>query len=158
MNSLNLNLKSFLKIFLVSSVPLVAWSSCRPNNLKPSIKTFTILCIGLFIFGLGESILVVSQYGVTPWTVLAEGFAKKINIGIGLSTFIVSVIVLFLWLPIKLKPGLGTLMNIFIIAMTMGGTIPFLYFLNDFFNGLFLSFLGTFLVGLGSGIYLIANL
>jgi hypothetical protein len=77
MNSLNLNLKSFLKIFLVSSVPLVAWSSCRPNNLKPSIKTFTILCIGLFIFGLGESILVVSQYGVTPWTVLAEGFAKK---------------------------------------------------------------------------------
>ena len=158
MNFLNLNLKSFLKIFLVSSVPLVSWSSSKPNNLKPSIKTFTILCMGLFIFGLGESILVVSQYGVTPWTVLAEGFAKKIDIGIGLSTFIVSVIVLFLWLPLKLKPGLGTVMNIFIIAMTMGSTIPFLYFLNNFFNGLFLSFLGTFIVGFGSGIYLIANL
>ena len=91
MNSLNLNLKSFLKIFLVSSVPLVAWSSSKPNNLKPSIKTFTILCIGLFIFGLGESILVVSQYGVTPWTVLAEGFAKKIDVGIGLSTFIFDI-------------------------------------------------------------------
>ena len=39
MNSLNLNLKSFLKIFLVSSVPLVAWSSSRTNNLKPSIKS-----------------------------------------------------------------------------------------------------------------------
>ena len=158
MNFLNLNLKPLLKIILIRSIPLVSWSSSKPNNLKPSIKTFTILCIGLFIFGLGESILVVSQYGVTPWTVLAEGFAKKIDIGIGLSTCIVSVIVLFLWLPLKLKPGLGTVMNIFIIAMTMGGTIPFLHFLNDFFNGLFLSFLGTFLIGFGSGIYLIANL
>ena len=112
----------------------------------------------MFIFGLGESVLVVSEYGVTPWTVLAEGVAKKIDIGIGLSTFIISCIVLIFWLPLKLKPGFGTLMNILIIAMTMGGAIPFLYFLNDFFDGLFLSFLGTMLVGFGSGIYLIANL
>ena len=158
MNFLNFNLKSFFNIFLVSSVPLVSWSSSKPNNLKPTTKTFIFLCLGLFIFGLGESILVVSQYGVTPWTVLAEGIAKKIDVGIGLSTFIVSVFVLILWLPLNLKPGLGTVMNIIIIAMTMGGTIPLLYFLNNFFNGLFLSFLGTFLVGFGSGIYLIANL
>ena len=154
----NLSLKSISKIFLISSVPLVSWSSIKPNNFKPKFKTFFFLCLGLFIFGLGESVLVVSEYGVTPWTVLAEGVAKKINIGIGLSTFIISCIVLIFWLPLKLKPGFGTLMNILIIAMTMGGTIPFLYFLNDFFNGLFLSFLGTMLVGFGSGIYLIANL
>ena len=154
----NLSLKSISKIFLISSVPLVSWSSIKPNNFKPKFKTFFFLCLGLFIFGLGESVLVVSEYGVTPWTVLAEGVAKKIDIGIGLSTFIISCIVLIFWLPLKLKPGFGTLMNILIIAMTMGGAIPFLYFLNDFFNGLFLSFLGTMLVGFGSGIYLIANL
>ena len=154
----NLSLKSISKIFLISSVPLVSWSSIKPNNFKPKFKTFFFLCLGLFIFGLGESVLVVSDYGVTPWTVLAEGVAKKIDIGIGLSTFIISCIVLIFWLPLKLKPGFGTLMNILIIAMTMGGTIPFLYFLNDFFNGLYLSFLGTMLVGFGSGIYLIANL
>ena len=153
-----LSLKSISKIFLVSSVPLVSWSSIKPNDFKPKLKTFFFLCLGLFIFGLGESVLVVSEYGVTPWTVLAEGVAKKIDIGIGFSTFIISCIVLIFWLPLKLKPGFGTLMNILIIAMTMGGTIPFLYFLNDFFNGLFLSFLGTMLVGFGSGIYLIANL
>ena len=154
----NLSLKSISKIFLISSVPLVSWSSIKPNNFKPKFKTFFFLCLGLFIFGLGESVLIVSDYGVTPWTVLAEGVAKKIDIGIGLSTFIISCIVLIFWLPLKLKPGFGTLMNILIIAMTMGGTIPFLYFLNDFFNGLILSFLGTMLVGFGSGIYLIANL
>ena len=153
-----LSLKSISKIFLISSVPIVSWSSVKPNNFNPNFKTFFFLCLGLFIFGLGESVLVVSEYGVTPWTVLAEGVAKKIGIGIGSSTFIISCIVLIFWLPLKLKPGFGTLMNILIIAMTMGGAIPFLYFLNDFFNGLFLSFFGTMLVGFGSGIYLIANL
>jgi uncharacterized membrane protein YczE len=158
MKIFNYDLKSLSKIFLISSVPITSWSAPRPNILLPKFETFFFLCLGLFLFGLGESILVISQNGVTPWTVLAEGVAKKINIGIGLSTFIISCIVLIFWLPLKLKPGLGTIMNIIIIAVTMGGTIPFLYFLNHFFNPIFLSFFGTLLVGFGSGIYLIANL
>jgi uncharacterized membrane protein YczE len=158
MKIFNFDLKSLSKIFLISSVPITSWSAPRTNTFLPKLETFFFLCLGLFIFGLGESILVISQNGVTPWTVLAEGVAKKVDIGIGLSTFLISCIVLVFWLPLKLKPGLGTIMNIFIIALTMGGTIPFLYFLNKFFNPIFLSFFGTFLVGFGSGIYLIANL
>ena len=146
------------RAFTISSVPITSWSSQKPNIIVPKFETFLFLCLGLFLFGLGESILVVSQNGVTPWTVLAEGVAKKVNIGIGLSTFIISCIVLVFWIPLKLKPGLGTIMNIIIIALTMGGTIPFLYFLNEFLNPIFLSFFGTLLVGFGSGIYLIANL
>ena len=146
------------RAFTISSVPITSWSSQKPNIIIPKFETFLFLCLGLFLFGLGESILVVSQNGVTPWTVLAEGVAKKVNIGIGLSTFIISCIVLVFWIPLKLKPGLGTIMNIIIIALTMGGTIPFLYFLNEFLNPTFLSFFGTLLVGFGSGIYLIANL
>ena len=146
------------RAFTITSVPITSWSSQKPNIIVPKFETFLFLCLGLFLFGLGESILVVSQNGVTPWTVLAEGVAKKVNIGIGLSTFIISCFVLVFWIPLKLKPGLGTIMNIIIIALTMGGTIPFLYFLNDFFNPTFLSFFGTLLVGFGSGIYLIANL
>lgn len=102
--------------------------------------------------------MVVSEYGVTPWTVLAEGVAKKINIGIGLSTFLISVVVFALWIPLKLKPGIGTIMNILIIALTMGISIPLLSFLNNILNGLTLVVLGTLFVGFGSGIYLIANL
>ena len=158
MKIFNYDLKSLSKIFLISSVPITSWSAPRPNIFLPKFQTFFFLCLGLFLFGLGESILVISLNGVTPWTVLAEGVAKKVNIGIGLSTFIISCIVLIFWLPLKLKPGLGTIMNIIIIALTMGVTIPFLYFLNHFFNPIFLSFFGTLLVGLGSGIYLIANL
>jgi uncharacterized membrane protein YczE len=158
MNSISAYLKPISKIFLISSIPRTSWSALDTEFFRPKIKTFFLLCFGLFIFGLGESVLVVSNNGVTPWTVLAEGVANKIDIGIGLSTFIISVLVFLLWIPLKLKPGIGTIMNIVIIAVTMGGAIPYLYFLNEFFNPHFLSFFGTFLVGFGSGIYLIANL
>ena len=152
------NLKPISKIFLITSVPKTTWSSNKPDNVKPKLETFFFLCFGLFLFGLGESILVISQNGVTPWTVLAEGIARKFDIGVGLSTFYVSCAVLILWFPLKLKPGLGTIMNIIIIALTMGGLIPLIQFLNEIFNPLILSVLGTFTVAFGSGIYLIANL
>ena len=146
------------KAFFIRSVPITSWSARKSDIIFPKFRTFFFLCLGLFLFGLGESVLVVSLNGVTPWTVLAEGVAKKVNIGIGLSTFIISCIVLIFWIPLKLKPGLGTIMNIIIIALTMGAAIPFLYFLNEIFSPTFLSFFGTWLVGFGSGIYLISNL
>ena len=158
MNLIKSYLKLLSKIFLITSVPQTSWSAQEKDFFRPKIKTLSLLCLGLFIFGLGESVLVVSNNGVTPWTVLAEGVARKIEIGIGFSTFIISVLVFLLWMPLKLRPGIGTIMNILIIAMTMGGAIPYLYFLNSIFHPLFLSFLGTFLVGFGSGIYLICNL
>ncbi len=152
------NLKPISKIFLITSVPKTTWSSNKPDNFKPKLETFFLLCFGLFLFGLGESILVISQNGVTPWTVLAEGIARESDIGVGLSTFYISCAVLILWFPLKLKPGLGTIMNIIIIALTMGGLIPLIQFLNEIFNPFILSVLGTFIVAFGSGIYLIANL
>ena len=152
------NLKPISKIFLITSVPKTTWSSNEPDNVKPKLETFFFLCFGLILFGLGESILVISQNGVTPWTALAEGISRKFDIGVGLSTFYISCAVLILWFPLKLKPGLGTIMNIIIIALTMGGLIPLIQFLNEIFNPLILSVLGTFIVAFGSGIYLIANL
>ena len=119
MKIFNYDLKLFLKIFLISSVPVTSWSAPKPNIFFPKIETFFFLCLGLFLFGLGESILVISQNGVTPWTVLAEGVANKINIGIGLSTFIVSCIVLIFWVPLKLKPGLGTIMTVSYTHLTL---------------------------------------
>ena len=129
------------KVFLIRSVPITSWSFSKPNIIVPKIVTFIPFCFGLFLFGVGESILIVSQNGVTPWTVLAEGIAKKINIGVGLSTFIVSSIVLIFWLPLKLKPGLGTIMNIIIIALTMGVIIPIIGNIDKFINPIFFIFL-----------------
>ena len=147
---------NFLKI---KNVPTVKWSSDRPLNFKPRIKTLFYLVLGLVIFGFGESLLIHSMIGLSPWLVLAEGIAINLNWSIGFATFACSVVVLLMWLPLKQQPGVGTILNIIIIA----GTIDMSMYLFDFsitsyFTNLLVSFLGVILVGLGSGIYLIANL
>jgi len=147
-------------IFLsIKNVPKTNWSSGTPLNFKPKLKTFILLCLGLSLFGFGESLLIHSTIGVSPWTVLAEGLSLKLHWSIGFATFIVSVLVLSAWIFLKQKPGLGTLLNIIIIA----GMIDLSLFLFDFSTNNFLlnvltGILGVLFVGLGSGIYLIANL
>ena len=147
---------NFLKI---KNVPTVKWSSDRPLNFKPRIKTLFYLVLGLAIFGFGESLLIHSMIGLSPWLVLAEGIAINLNWSIGFATFVCSVGVLLIWLPLKQKPGVGTILNIIIIAGTIDLSMYLFNFsTNSYFTNLILGFLGVILVGLGSGIYLIANL
>ena len=146
----------FLKI---KNIPTVKWSSDHPLNFKPRIKTLFYLVLGLVIFSFGESLLIHSMIGLSPWLVLAEGIAINLNWSIGFATFACSVVILLMWLPLKQQPGVGTILNIIIIA----GTIDMSMYLFDFsttsyFTNLLVSSLGVILVGLGSGIYLIANL
>jgi uncharacterized membrane protein YczE len=147
---------NFLKI---KNVPTVKWSSDRPLNFKPRIKTLFYLVLGLVIFGFGESLLIHSMIGLSPWLVFAEGIAINLNWSIGFATFACSVGVLLIWLPLRQQPGVGTILNIIIIA----GTIDLSIYLFDFstssyFINLIVGSLGVILVGLGSGIYLTANL
>ena len=151
---------SILPEFLrIKNVPAVSWSSDRPLNFKPKIKTLFFLILGLTIFGFGESLLIHSSIGLSPWVVLAEGLAINFNWSIGFAMFVSSVAVLLFWLPLKQQPGVGTILNIIIIA----GTIELSMHLFDFSSDSYLiNFLvgsiGVLVVGLGSGIYLIANL
>jgi len=73
------------------------------------------LISGLWIFGTGEAILIDAGIGVSPWTVLAQGITKQIGTTVGESTFIVSVLVLFLWVPLRETPGIGTILNAILI-------------------------------------------
>ena len=59
-----------------------------------------LLVVGLVIFGVGEALMIASGVGVSPWTVLAQGIANIIGLSVGLSTFVVSVIVLLVWVPL----------------------------------------------------------
>ncbi len=142
----------------IKNIPSKSWSSEKPLTLKPKFTTFLLLCAGLSLFGLGEGLLLVSTTGNSPWSVLAEGLSNILNISIGLSTFIISIIVLGFWFPLKQKPGIGTILNIFIIAAIIDLTL----FLFDppltIFSKYILAVFSVLLVGLGSGIYLIANL
>ena len=146
----------FLKI---KNIPNVSWSSDNPLNLKPKLKTFALLCFGLTIFGFGSSLLIHSKIGNAPWVVLAEGIANQFNWSIGFATFISSIVVLLIWIPLGEKPGIGTIMNILIIATVLDlSTNIFNLTSNLYLVNFFNAFSGVIIVGIGSGIYLIANL
>ena len=145
----------FLKI---KKIPIVSWSSDNSFNFKPKLSTSFFLIFGLAIFGLGEGLLILSTTGNSPWSVLAEGISNTTSISIGTATFFISMSVLFLWIFIKQKPGLGTIFNIIIIAGMIDITLNFFDAPSSILMKYFLAIFSVLLVGLGSGIYLVANL
>jgi len=142
----------------IKNIPRVSWSSDEPLNLKPKISTFLFLCIGLGIFGLGEGLLIISSTGASPWSVLAQGISLNISLSIGVVTFFVSLFALSLWMFFDQKPGIGTILNIFIIAAMIDLSIAFIDVPQSYLAQLVMAVVAVLLVGLGSGIYLIANL
>jgi len=146
---------NFIKI---GEVPKTTWSSEETLNLKPKVKTVFALVIGLILFGFGEALLVTSQIGVSPWTALAQGLSNVTGLGLGLVTFFISVFVLFLWIPLKQKPGIGTILNAVIISLVLHYAVPILPVFEENILRLGQAILGVFITGLGGGIYLIANL
>ena len=139
----------FLKI---KKIPQVFWSSKKPLNLKPKISSLFFLCLGLIIFGFGEGLLIVSNSGASPWSVLAQGISLNVNLSIGLMTFIISITVLIFWIPLKQKPGIGTILNAFIIAIMIDLCIKFVPTPENYFYQIFLGIIAVLTVGLGGGI------
>ena len=146
------------RIFTIKSVPSVSWSSDLPLNTRPRFITLTMLIIGLFLFGLGEAIIIGSGSGVSPWTVLAQGISMRSSLSIGAATFLISISILILWIPLKQTPGIGTILNAIIIASAIDLTLPYLPKPDAFILKLCQASLGILVVGIGSGVYLASNL
>ena len=142
----------------IKNVPKVYWSSKEPLNLKPNLSSLFFLILGLILFGLGEGLLIVSNSGASPWSVLAQGISLNINLSIGTTTFLVSVFVLILWIPLKQKPGIGTILNAIIISIMIDVCIKFVPTPENYLYQIILAVLAVLTVGLGGGIYLVANL
>ena len=142
----------------IKKIPKVSWSSEKPLNLKPKITTFLFLCYGLSLFGIGEGLLLVSYAGASPWSVLAQGISLHIDYSIGLITFFISLFAIFLWVFLSQKLGIGTILNAIIIAVMIDVCLNFVQTPDTFIAKILLAFFSVFLVGLGSGFYLIANL
>ena len=145
----------FLKI---KKIPKVNWSSDKPYNFKPKFSTFFFLCFGLSLFGLGEGLLIVSITGASPWSVLAQGISLNVNLSIGTITLLISIAVLLLWIPLGLKPGMGTIFNALIIALMIDLCIKFIPTPSNYIHQIILAIISVITVGIGGGIYLVSNL
>ena len=145
----------FLKI---KKIPKVNWSSEKPLNFKPKFSTFFFLCFGLSLFGLGEGLLIVSFTGASPWSVLAQGISLNVNLSIGTITLLISIVVLLLWIPLRQKPGMGTILNALIIAIMIDLCIKYVPTPSNYIYQLILAVISVIMVGIGGGIYLVSNL
>ena len=151
-------MKFLISIFTLKKVPILSWSSFDALNLKPKSITLIYLILGLILFGLGETLLITAGVGVSPWTVLAQGISFKTGYSIGLTTFFVSIGVLCLWIPLRQKPGVGTILNTIIVSIVIDVSLPYLPAPELLVFQILQVIIGVVIVGLGSGFYLIANL
>ena len=142
----------------IKKIPKVSWSSEKPLNFKPKISTFIFLCFGLTLFGLGEGLLIVSFTGASPWSVLAQGISLNVDLSIGVITILISVGVLIFWIPLNQRPGIGTILNALIIGLMIDVCIKFVPTPENYISQLLLAIIAVLTVGLGGGIYLVANL
>ena len=126
--------------------------------MKPPLASVVFLIIGLVLFGLGEAMLVTAGVGVSPWTVFAEGMTNVTGWSLGFATFVISVSVLVLWIPLKQTPGMGTILNVIIIALVLEHALPLLPRFETYVANSVLALAGVLVTGFGGAIYLIANL
>ena len=138
------------------TVPITPWTA--KNRWDLSFSRVCILFFGLAIFGLGDSLLIQGNIGNAPWTVLAQGVTRRTDLSIGWATFLISVVVLLIWIPLREKPGFGTLSNIVLIALFIEIGTHIFPEQNNIFSGTLFALLGISLVGFGSAIYITCGL
>lgn len=142
----------------VKSVPNLFWSSPRPLNLQPRFSTLAFLVAGLALFGFGEALILKAMTGLSPWLVLAQGVGNVTGWSVGFATFVISIVVLAIWIPLRQVPGIGTIANAVIIALMIEYTAPFLPTPDLAAMRVAQTVVGTYIVGFGGAMYLISNL
>ena len=147
-----------LRFLQVKGIPVLFWSSPKALTIKPPFMSFVLLIIGLAIFGLGEALLISAGYGVSPWTVFAQGLTTVTGWSIGFATFITSIAVLVLWVPLRQMPGIGTISNAIVIALVLEYILPHLPRFELDALQIAQAVFGILVTGFGGAIYLISNL
>jgi uncharacterized membrane protein YczE len=138
------------------TVPNTPWTAKSRWDLN--FSRVSVLFFGLFLFGLGDSLLIQSTIGNGPWSVLAQGVSDKLTINMGWSTFGISVAVLLLWIPLREKAGFGTLANVVIIATAIQVGVTFFPEQNNYAVGILYCLVGIAMVGFGSALYITCGL
>ena len=153
--------KAFRLLKPSKTIPVTPWRANTTWGLITApyaIPRMMVLIFGLMIFGIGEAFLVVTSLGNSPWIVLSEGISLNSSLNIGESTFLVSVVVLLLWIPLRQKPGFGTLANIVVIAASIELGLLIIPIVDSVYMKYFYVLFGIALVGIGSALYITCGL
>jgi uncharacterized membrane protein YczE len=126
----------------------------RPVFIRRSLQ----LTVGLIGFGVSLALMVRADLGLGPWDVLHQGASRHTGIEIGWIVIAVSVLVLILWIPLRLRPGLGTLANAILVGLSVNAALALLPTTRALAPRLLLLVVGIMANGAATGLYIGARL
>ncbi|CAM5555318.1 membrane protein YczE [Streptomyces chartreusis] len=121
------------------------------------VRRLSQLYIGLTLYGVSSAMLVEAGLGLEPWNVLHQGLAELTGLTIGVVSIIVGATVLLLWIPLRQRPGLGTVSNVFVCGLAMDGTLALLPEAHTLAVRIPLLVAGILLNGAATGLYIAAR-
>lgn len=121
-------------------------------------KRFLVLNLGLFVYGIGIAMMVHASIGLAPWDVLAQGISKQTGLSFGQSTIAVSVFVLLTWIPLRVKPGIGSVLNGLLLGIYADFALPFMPTLDSYFLQLLWFLVGLAVISFATGLYISSNM
>ncbi|WP_055567027.1 YczE/YyaS/YitT family protein [Streptomyces atriruber] len=132
-------------------------SGTTPEATKRQLpRRLTQLYVGLTLYGVSSALLVVSGLGLEPWNVLHQGLAELTGLSIGVVSIAVGAAVLLLWIPLRQRPGLGTVSNVFVVGLAMDASLALLPDAHGWAVRVPLMVSGIVLNGAATGLYIAA--
>jgi uncharacterized membrane protein YczE len=122
------------------------------------LRRLPMLLVGLLLFGVGIALMADAGLGLGPWEVFHQGIARRTGLELGTVSILLGVPILLMWLPLRERPGIGTLLNIALIGLATNVALPLLPTPADLPLQLVEMALGVVVIGVASGIYLATDL
>ena len=145
----------------VASLVMVAVDQTIPARAYTPASTradwanrLTRCVVGLSFFGIGISLILQARLGAAPWDVLHQGLARKTGISIGNIIIIVGFVLLLAWIPLRQRPGVGTLLNALEIGLLVNLVLPLLPDTDHMVGRVGYLVVGLVVIAAGSGLYI----
>ena len=125
-----------------------------PENNRSLLFRLSVLIVGLFVYGLGVALTVHAGLGIAPWDVFAQGISIQTGLSFGVSTVAVSALVLLAWIPLRVKPGIGTIANAVLIGLFADFWLLMLPDTSIYWQRLIIFLIGVVVVAIATGLYI----
>ena len=124
----------------------------------PRPRRLIQLFLGLLLYGLSASMLLLAGLGVDPWDVLHQGLSRRLGLGVGTWVVIVGALVLLLWIPLRQRPGFGTVCNAIAIGLVIDAVLATVHPVNGIVARVVVMLGAVVLNGIATGAYIGAGL
>ena len=125
-----------------------------PESNRSLPFRLVVLIFGLFVYGLGVAMTVHASLGIAPWDVFAQGISIQTGLSFGVSTVVVSALVLLAWIPLRVKPGIGTIANAVLIGLFADFWLLVLPDTSIYWQRLLIFLAGVVVVAVATGLYI----